>query len=115
MALFPLASIELLSSVRLFTASSHSSLLPPYRSFSSLSLLAMTPSTPTRTLPRNLHSYDDAIAKLNSLQSNASIIDQLRKSRGSLNHRSLPEMRVFLARLGYSVRSPTGFNSFFRD
>lgn len=47
--------------------------------------------------------YADAVGKLNSLQSNAAIIESVRKSRGALNMRSIPEMHEFLERLGYKV------------
>lgn len=49
--------------------------------------------------------YQDAIAALNSLQTNFAIIEELRKSnkRGDLNKLSIPEMVEWLRRIGYQV------------
>lgn len=46
--------------------------------------------------------YESAVSHLNSLQSNASILDALKKS-GKLNDYSLPEMREFVKRMGYKL------------
>lgn len=46
----------------------------------------------------------DAVNKLNSLQSNAQILQVVRQSRGALNKRSIPEMHEFLERMGLQVR-----------
>jgi folylpolyglutamate synthase len=49
----------------------------------------------------------DAIAALNSLQTNFSILESIRKSGGRMNETSLPEMRDWLRRINYS---PTDLN-----
>ena len=59
----------------------------------------------------NNKTYDQAIEKLNRLQTNAAALDLVRKSRGTANHRSLPEMRDFVKRLGYSLNDFDGFNA----
>jgi len=43
------------------------------------------------------------LEELNGLQSNAQVIEALRASRGSMNSRSIPEMREYVRRLGYKV------------
>ena len=48
-------------------------------------------------------SYQDAIQLLNTLQSNASTIEMLKKNKKFLNQQSLPEMKDYLHRLGYTV------------
>jgi folylpolyglutamate synthase len=48
-----------------------------------------------------MRDYTLAIQKLNSLQTNASIIDALRKTGNILNTQSIPEMVAFLKRIGY--------------
>jgi folylpolyglutamate synthase len=48
-----------------------------------------------------MRDYTAAIQKLNSLQSNASIIEALRKKGNLLNTQSIPEMVAFLKRIGY--------------
>ena len=45
-----------------------------------------------------------AVSELNELQTNAQVLDALRRSGASMNERSIPEMREFVKRLGYSVR-----------
>lgn len=50
------------------------------------------------------HSYAKAVEKLNSLQSNAALLAQLQKAGPHMNSRSLPEMRHFLHRIGYTPR-----------
>lgn len=45
----------------------------------------------------------DAIHKLNTLQSNFAIVDEIRKSGRSLNKDAIPEMVEWLNRLGYEV------------
>jgi folylpolyglutamate synthase len=45
---------------------------------------------------------------LNGLQTNASVIQALRKSGQALNLQSLPEMLGFLARIDYKVSSRDG-------
>lgn len=41
--------------------------------------------------------------KIISLQTNASVLDMLRKAGPRMNERSLPEMRGYLKRIGYEV------------
>ncbi|KAL7748440.1 Folylpolyglutamate synthetase [Sorochytrium milnesiophthora] len=52
-------------------------------------------------------SYADAIACLNTLQSTAATIAELRSQNKSINEQSEPEMRAFLRRIGYE---PDAFN-----
>ncbi|KAI9271418.1 Mur ligase [Sporodiniella umbellata] len=49
-------------------------------------------------------TYKDAVEKLNSLQSNASLLEKLRKAGPRMNERSLPEMIKYFERIGYSPR-----------
>ena len=52
---------------------------------------------------KRVSSYEESVKRLNSLQSNASIIAQLlvdTKQREQMNAKSIPEMREFLARMG---------------
>lgn len=49
-------------------------------------------------------TYKEAIDKLNSLQSNASLLEKLRKAGPRMNERSLPEMREYLKRIGYQSK-----------
>ncbi|KAI8329020.1 Mur ligase [Choanephora cucurbitarum] len=51
-----------------------------------------------------MFSYKEAVDKLNSLQSNASLLEQLRKAGPRMNHQSLPEMRVYFKRIGYEPK-----------
>jgi hypothetical protein len=44
-----------------------------------------------------------AVAALNTLQSNFSIIDAIRKSGQSSNEKAIPEMLEFARRIGYQV------------
>jgi hypothetical protein len=44
-----------------------------------------------------------AIQALNSLQSNAAVIDKVRQSGKLLNMVSIPEMQSYMRRLGYQV------------
>lgn len=50
-------------------------------------------------------SYSEAIAALNTLQSNAAIIEAIRRSGGKLNDLALPEMVEYLERIGWKVRA----------
>ncbi|KAL1915146.1 uncharacterized protein VTP21DRAFT_7627 [Calcarisporiella thermophila] len=50
-----------------------------------------------------IRTYTDAINKLNSLQSNAAVLEMLRKKGRSENKRSLPEMREYCKRIGYQT------------
>lgn len=45
----------------------------------------------------------EAVEKIISLQTNASVLEMLRKSGPRMNERSLPEMRGYLKRIGYEV------------
>lgn len=60
-------------------------------------------------LPRFLTArglfFQDAVKKLNSLQTNAQVLAQIRASRGRLVHNNLPEMRSFTERAGVKVSS----------
>jgi folylpolyglutamate synthase len=49
-------------------------------------------------------TYKEAVEKLNSLQSNAALLEQLRKAGPRMNERSLPEMRQFFRRIGYEPK-----------
>ncbi|TPX32462.1 tetrahydrofolate synthase [Synchytrium microbalum] len=49
------------------------------------------------------NTYETAVELLNQTQSNASILQAVRASGGKLNERSMPEMREYMARLGYSM------------
>ncbi|BFZ65382.1 Folylpolyglutamate synthetase [Saitoella coloradoensis] len=52
------------------------------------------------TSPR---TYDDAVNALNTLQTNAAVLDALRKSGGKMNATSLPEMHEWIRRVGYTA------------
>ena len=45
----------------------------------------------------------DAVAALNTLQSNFAIVDAIRKSGRSLNQNAIPEMVEWCQRIGYEV------------
>ncbi|KAJ3057376.1 Folylpolyglutamate synthetase [Rhizophlyctis rosea] len=47
--------------------------------------------------------YEAAVTKLNTLQTNASILEAIRKSGNTLNLKSIPEIRAFVQRIGYKV------------
>ncbi|KAG0186932.1 Folylpolyglutamate synthetase [Apophysomyces sp. BC1034] len=49
-------------------------------------------------------TYKEAVDKLNSLQSNAALLSQLRKAGPRMNERSLPEMREYFGRIGYECK-----------
>jgi folylpolyglutamate synthase len=69
-----------------------------------VSLLSrMTGGTSTR-------SYAQAIDALNGLQSNAAVIDAIRKSGGKGGDVQLKEQLEYMQRIGYSVRSPLGMS-----
>lgn len=80
----------------------------------------LLPRTPLRLVqlapPSSLHlrtmssqggpgkrDYGAAIEALNTLQSNAAVIEAIRKSGGKMNDLALPEMREYWTRLGYEV------------
>ena len=50
-------------------------------------------------------TYSEAIAALNTLQSNAAVIEAIRKSGGKLNDFAIPEMVEYLERIGWKVSS----------
>ncbi|KAG2235237.1 hypothetical protein INT48_004704 [Thamnidium elegans] len=49
-------------------------------------------------------TYKEAVDKLNSLQSNAALLEQLRKAGPRMNEKSLPEMRDYFKRIGYEPK-----------
>lgn len=59
--------------------------------------------TSTIQLSAEIMSYEDAVKKLNSLQTNAEVLKQIRLSRGRLVHNNLPEMRRFTERAGVKM------------
>ncbi|KAK9761512.1 Folylpolyglutamate synthetase [Basidiobolus ranarum] len=54
-------------------------------------------------MTKTSRTYEDAVGDLNSLQTNAASLEAVRKSKGILNLKSLPEMRCFLERVGYQI------------
>ncbi|KAI8821993.1 Mur ligase [Fimicolochytrium jonesii] len=48
-------------------------------------------------------TYEDAVQALNSLQTNAAVLEQLRKAGNAMNQRSMPEMIQYVERIGYKV------------
>ncbi|ORX51711.1 FolC bifunctional protein [Hesseltinella vesiculosa] len=54
-------------------------------------------------VPRMPFTYQEAINKLNSLQTNAALLEQLRKAGPRMNQYSLPEMRHYFQRIGYKT------------
>ena len=50
-------------------------------------------------------SYSEAIDALNSLQTNAAVLEALRVSGNRMSARAIPEMLEYLHRTGYSVSS----------
>jgi len=55
-------------------------------------------------------TYNDAIETLNSLQTNAKVLEQIKKSRGNINKYSLPETIEFLNRLNYEPKDLNKLN-----
>ena len=51
-----------------------------------------------------IRSYADAVQHLNSLQSNAAVLDAVRASGGRSSEFAIPEMLEYLGRIGYTVR-----------
>lgn len=52
----------------------------------------------------------DAIKALNTLQSNASVVNAIRQSGGGMNKQAIPEMIDWCRRIGYEVcGSPSSF------
>lgn len=62
--------------------------IPPYHPISSSIMLTL---------------YQDAIAALNTLQSNFSVVDAIRKSGKAMNQQAIPEMIEWCQKLGYEV------------
>ncbi|KAI9024460.1 Mur ligase [Phycomyces nitens] len=50
-----------------------------------------------------MSNFKTAIDRLNSLQTNASLLEKLRKAGPRANEQSLPEMREYLKRIGYEA------------
>lgn len=48
-------------------------------------------------------SYADAVAALNTLQSNFSIVDAIRKSGRGMNIQAIPEVIEWCRKIGYEV------------
>jgi len=48
-------------------------------------------------------SYQAAVERLNSLQSNAATLEAVRASGGRLSEFAIPEMLEYLERIGYKV------------
>jgi len=55
------------------------------------------------TAQKRKGSYAEAITALNTLQSNASVIEAIRRSGGKLNDFAIPEMVEYLQRIGWKV------------
>lgn len=53
-------------------------------------------------------SYKDAVEHLNTLQSNAAVLEAVRASGGRSSEFAIPEMLEYLGRIGYSVRTWIG-------
>ncbi|KAF1799047.1 Mur ligase [Mucor lusitanicus] len=51
-----------------------------------------------------MFTYKEAVDKLNSLQSNAALLEKLRKAGPRMNEKSLPEMRDYFKRIGYQPK-----------
>ncbi|KAI7901950.1 Mur ligase [Cokeromyces recurvatus] len=49
-------------------------------------------------------TYNEAVEKLNSLQSNAALLEQLRKAGPRASEKSLPEMKEHFRRIGYEPK-----------
>lgn len=67
--------------------------------------IAAEPYGPLASVPRQYttmtRSYADAIASLNTLQSNFAIVDAIRKSGKKMNEQAIPEMIEWCQRIGY--------------
>jgi len=72
-------------------------LLSSYRS------LPRIPRVPFSRL-MSTHTYQEAVEKLNTLQSNAAALDAVRASGGRISQFAIPEMLEYLGRIGYTVR-----------
>ncbi|KAI9285959.1 Mur ligase [Umbelopsis sp. AD052] len=49
-------------------------------------------------------TYEEAVTKIVGLQTNAAVLDALRKAGPRMNDKSLPEMRDYLRRIGYEPK-----------
>ncbi|ORZ07700.1 Mur ligase [Absidia repens] len=58
----------------------------------------------TSNIKRMSFTYSESVNKLNSLQTNAALLDQLRKAGPRMNQYSLPEMRHYFKRIGYEPK-----------
>lgn len=72
--------------------------LPPPSSLRRLLNLSLLRHMSTR-------SYSEAVDALNSLQSNATVLEALRASGGKNSLLAIPEMLEYLHRIGYTVSS----------
>ncbi|KAI1621568.1 folylpolyglutamate synthase [Exophiala viscosa] len=70
----------------------------PLRASSNLVPRSRTFATRSAAMKR---TYADAVAALNTLQSNFAIVDAVRKSGGKMNELSIPEMKEWLRKIGY--------------
>lgn len=50
--------------------------------------------------------FQDAVAALNTLQSNFAIVDAIRKSGRKMNEQAIPEMQEWCRKIGYEVCEP---------
>lgn len=56
--------------------------------------------------------FQDAIAALNSLQSNFAVVDAIRKSGRAMNQQAIPEMIEWCRKIGYEVGGPLLWETF---
>ncbi|KAI9495861.1 Mur ligase [Zychaea mexicana] len=70
-------------------------------------LLAPRQQLRLRSYTAMAFTYEEAVEKIISTQTNAATLDQLRKLGPRMNDRSLPEMRAYFKRIGYE---PSDFN-----
>ncbi|KAI5789716.1 Mur ligase [Peziza echinospora] len=63
---------------------------------------APPPPPPSRTTTGTTRNYASAIQLLNTLQTNHAILAQIRESGRKLNALAIPEMRAWVARIGYT-------------
>ena len=57
------------------------------------------------TLITSIDPTQDAVAALNTLQSNFAVVDAIRKSERKMNEQAIPEMIEWLSKIGYQVRN----------
>lgn len=70
---------------------------------SSLRTLQLRLLSQCRRYSTNTRDYATAIADLNSLQSNFSLVQKFNESRDRLNAKSFPEMVELCQKIGYEV------------